>query len=109
MVIVTGTHDVQNILVSSPHAGSITVTGNFIQGSAAIGVLIITINGTNGTQYHLYHRNGNNAQVEDTISGLAGGYHKVSALILEQSGYPFNRTATTPKSVLVINGKWNAC
>ena len=104
----TGTHDIQNISVSSSRAGSITLTGDFIQGSAAIGVLIITINGTNGTQYHLYHRNGDNAQVEDTISELAGGNHRVSAFVLEQSGYPFNRTATTPKSVFVMNGKWNA-
>ena len=105
----TGSHDVQNISVSSPHMGSIAVNGYFIQGSTAIGILIITINGTNDTQYHLYHRNGNNAQVEDTISGLAGGDHRVSAFVLEQGGYPFNRTATTPKSVFVINGKWNAC
>ena len=105
LVIVTGTYAVQNISVSSPHAGSIAVTGYFIQGSTAIGVLIITINGTNDTQYHLYHRNGDNAQVEDTISGLAGGYHRVSAFVLERSGYLFNRTATTPKSVFVINSK----
>ena len=82
------------------------MTGYFIQGSSAIGVLIITINSSNGTQYHLYHRNGNNIQVEDTISGLAGGHHRVSAFVLEQDGYPFNRTATTPKSLFVINGKY---
>ena len=81
------------------------MTGYFIQGSSAIGVLTITINSSNGTQYHLYHRNGNNVQVEDTISGLAGGGHRVSAFVLEQSGHPFNRTAATPKSVFVINGK----
>ena len=83
------------------------MTGYFIQGSTAIGVLIVTINDTNGTQYHLYHCNGDDVQVEGTISGLAGGDHRVSAFILEQSGYPFNRTATTPKSVFVMNGKWN--
>ncbi|MCG8626727.1 MAG: hypothetical protein MJE68_32590 [Proteobacteria bacterium] len=90
--------------------GSIAVTGYFIQGSTAIGVLIVTINSntTNDTQYHLYHRNGYNAQVEDTILGLAGGDHRVSAFVLEQSGHPFSRTATTPKSVFVMNGKLNA-
>ena len=102
----TGTHDVQNISVSSPRMGSIAVTGDFIQGSTAIGVLIITINSSNGTQYHLYHRNGNNnMQIEDTISGLADGDHRVSAFVLERSGHPFNRTATTPKSVVVTIGK----
>jgi hypothetical protein len=103
----TGTHAVQNISVSSPRDGSITVTGDFIQGSTAIGVLIITINinDTNDTHYHLCHRNGNNVQVEDTISGLAGGDHGVSMFVLEQSGYPFIRTATTPKFVDVTNGK----
>ena len=106
--LLAGTHDVQNISVS-PRIRSITVTGNFIQGSTAIGVLIITINSSNDTQYHLYHRNGNNAQVEDTISGMAGGDHRVSAFVLERSGHPSNRSATTPKSVFVLNGKWNAC
>ena len=83
------------------------MTGHFIQGSTAIGVLIITVNSnsTNDTQYHLCHRNGNNARVEDTISGLTGGGHRVSAFVLEQSGHPFNRTATTPKSIFVKNGK----
>ena len=109
MCLLAGTHDVQNISVSSPRMRSIAVTGDFIQGSTAIGVLIITINGTNGTQYHLCHRSGDNAQVEDTISGLAGGDHRVSVFVLEQSGYPFNRSATTPKSVFVMNGEWNAC
>jgi hypothetical protein len=86
------------------------VTGDFIQGSTAIGILIISINSTNDAQYHLCHRNGNNAQIGDTISGLAGGDHNVSAFVLERSGYPFIRTATTPKSVFV-NGicEWNAC
>ena len=85
------------------------MTGDFIHGSTAIGVLIITINSSNVTQYHLYHRNGNNVQVEDTISGLAGGGHRVSAFVLERSGHPLNRTATTPKSILVMHGKWLTC
>jgi hypothetical protein len=80
------------------------VTGDFIQGLTAIGVLIISINSTNNTQYHVYHRNGSNVQVEGTISGLASGDHRVSVFVLEQSGYPFNRTATTPKPVFVMNG-----
>jgi hypothetical protein len=81
------------------------VSGDFIQGSTAIGVLIVTImNSTNNTQYHVYHRNGSTVQDEGTISGLASGHHRVSVFVLEQSGYPFNRTATTPKSLFVMNG-----
>ena len=82
------------------------VGGNFIPGSTAIGVLIIiTSNSTNDTQYHLCHRNGNNMQVEDTISGVTGGHHKVSAFVFEESEYLVNRTATIPKSISVMNGK----
>ena len=101
----TGTHDVQNILASSPNPGSIMVTGNFIQGSTAAGVLIIAIKSDNSAQYHLYPRNGNKMQIEDTLSGLAGGDYEVSAFVLEENGYPFNRTATTPKSVFVTTGE----
>ena len=80
--------------------------GNFILGSTAIGVLIIiTSNSPNDTQYHLCHRNGNNMQVEDTISGLTGGHHKVSAFVFEESEDFVSRTATIPKSVFVMNGK----
>ena len=105
MYLLTGTHDVQNISVFSPGPGSVAVGGDFIQGSTASGVLIITISSTNDTQYHLCHRNDSNMKVEDTISGLAGGNHKVSAFVFEESGYPFNRVATRPQSVFVMNGK----
>ena len=108
MCLLTGTHDVQNISVSSPHVGSITVTGYFIPGTTAIGVLVIvTSNSMNDTQYryHLCHRNGDTMQVEDTVSGLAGGNHRVSAFVFEKGGYPFSRAAVLPKSVLVSTGK----
>ena len=36
-----GTHDIQNVTVNSPLPGQIRVTGEFVNGSTATGVLLI--------------------------------------------------------------------
>ena len=40
-IIHVGTHDIQNVSVSSPLPGQIRITGTFVDGSTATGVLLI--------------------------------------------------------------------
>ena len=99
-----GTHDIQNISVSSPQPGEVRVTGDFINGSTATGVLAVIITESE-IFYHLVERGSNKQQFADTIQGVVGGEHSISFFVVEESGLPFNRTASTPKVVTIENGK----
>ena len=52
--IIIGTHDIQNVTVapSSLHPGQIRVTGDFVNGSTATGVLLIVYSLTNESDVH---------------------------------------------------------
>ena len=97
-----GTHDIQNISVSSSQPGEVRVTGNFIDGSTATGVLAVFVDfSTSKIFYHLIKRGNNKQQLDDTIQGVVGGEHSISFFVVEESGLPFNRIASTPKLVTV--------
>lgn len=107
--ILLGTHDAQNITVSSPRPGEIRITGNFIDGATATGLLVIVYSLTNGSDvYYHGHTIGEDEQVFDTvIEDLAGGDYGVSVFVIEENGLPFERVVTRPKvvSVSTISGK----
>ena len=88
-----GTHDIQNISVTSPQPGEVRVTSDFIDGSTATGLLIIIYSLTNDSDVH-YIVGGHN-------SGLAGGEYSISVFVVEENGLPFERVATSPKLVAV--------
>ena len=101
-----GTHDVQNILVSSPQPGEVKVAGDFIDESTATGVLAVFVDlSTSKILYHLIKRGNNKQQLDDTIQGVVGGEHSISFFVVEESGLPFNRTALMPIVVNVENGR----
>ena len=77
------------------------VTGDFIQGPTATGVLVATLS-TSGINFHLLLRERN--QIHDTISNVEGGPHYVSVFVVEENGLPFIRAATIPQLVVVVNG-----
>ena len=99
-----GTHDIQNISVSSPQPGEVRVTGDFINESTVTGVLAVIITESQ-IFYNVVERGSNEQQFDDTIQGVVGGEHSISFFVVEESGLPFNRTASTPKVVTVENGK----
>ena len=99
----SGTHDVQSILVISPTPGDIRVTGQFIQGSTATGVVIADIS-SSGIHFYLLARESDQLELDGTISSLVTGQHIVSAFVVNGSGLPFRRTATLPQNVLVMQG-----
>ena len=108
MYIYAGTHDIQNISVSSPQPGEVRVTGDFIDGSTATGVLAVIITNESEIFYHFIERESNVVAFDGTIQGVVGGEQNISFFVVEESGLPFNRTASMPKIVTVENGKNNA-
>lgn len=87
--------------------GQIKVTGKFIDGSTSTGLLMIVANSEHDVRYHIYSRNGDETDVQDTMSGLTRGNYIVSTFVMEENGLPFSRTATIPRNVTVNNGKYD--
>ena len=98
-----GTHDVQGLLITSPSTGEIRVTGDFIQGSSATGVVIADL-ASSQIQFYLLTREQDQLKLDGTISNLVSGQHTVSAFVMDESGLPFTRTATIPQNVIVMKG-----
>ena len=80
------------------------MTGDFIDGSTATGLLTIVIS-TSEISYNLIERGSDQLHIEGSIQGVVGGEHSISFFVVEESGLPFNRTASTPKVVSVENSK----
>ena len=89
--------------MSSNRPGTISVTGDFIDGSFAIGLLIIVYSSgiDSNVYYQFIPRSG--LLVTD-VSGLSGGQYKVSIFVMDDSGLPFNKSATAPKNVTICEG-----
>ena len=84
------------------------MTGDFIDGSTATGVLTVSVDfSTSKIFYHLIKRGSDEQHFSDTIQGVVGGEHSISFFVVEESGLPFNRIASTPKVVTVENGGSN--
>ena len=102
--LLPGTHDIQYISVTSPQPGEVRVTGDFIGGSTATGLLIIIYSLTNDSNVH-YITGGSMLQqqrnVHVSVTSLAGGEYGISVFVVEENGLPFERVATSPKLVAV--------
>ena len=81
------------------------MTGYFIDGSTATGVLAVIYTKLE-LAYLLVERGINVLRFDDTIQGVVGGEHSISFFVVEESGLPFSRTASMPKTVVVENGKF---
>ena len=108
-ICVLGTHDIQNVSISSPYPGEVRVTGNLVQHANAIGLLAILYSleiGDASAYYYLeaLQRNGMDTVVT-SIQGLPGGLYGVSVFVMEESGQPFYRNAFFPKTINVESGE----
>ena len=101
-----GTHDIQNILVTSTQPGSIRITGDIIRDSSAIGVLaiIIPLESESNVIYSFRPRESTTALRDEDVS-LLGGHYSVSLFVMEEVGDVFSRTVSSPIGVSVDNGK----
>ena len=89
--------------MSSPSPGLIRVTGDFLSGSSATSVLIIIYSTDNRSDvyYTISSLSTEGETLVTNISGLASGLYNISVFVLEENGLPFNRSASTPRNVLV--------
>ena len=80
------------------------MTGDFIDGSTATGLLIIIIGGSE-IHYQFMTREGSKLNVEGAMLGLAGGLYSISIFVVEENGLPFERVATRPRTTSLANSK----
>ena len=94
-----GTHDISSISVFSPNPAVIMVTGDIVEGSSLVEILIIVYSLIDDfkSYYNPYQLNlfGTNF----TIEGLPTDSYGVSVFVIETSGLPYNRAAATPKRI----------
>ena len=102
MYSLSGTHDFWNISIS-PFSGAVRVTGRYIEGSPATGVLVI-VSGDSDSYYHIATRDGSDIQ-EATVTGIAGGEYSVSVFVVEENGLPFERAANLPSPLSMEESK----
>ena len=80
------------------------MTGTFIPGSTATGVLVAAL--TNSKIYfYLLEREISQVDIDSTISNVAGGQHHISVFVMEKNGLPVHGTATVPERVMVVESK----
>ena len=92
-----GTHDVQNISVSSTHPGQIRVTGDIIDGSTVTGVLVIVYSHSD-VRYFANSPADQGQNIDVTLDGLTDTHYGVSTFTME-NGVPFPRVVALPSSV----------
>ena len=88
------------------------MTGDFIDGSTATGLLIIiySLRLTNDSDVHYISEDtGSMLQqsksVDINVTGLAVGEYSISVFVVEENGLPFERVAISPKLVVVETSK----
>ena len=101
-----GTHDIQNISVSSLQPGEVRVTGDFIDGSTATGVLLILYSLTNDSDIHYVIGNCEQSRsIDINVTGLNDTQYGVSVFALD-NGQIFPRVVALPEYVTVhTNGQ----
>ena len=78
------------------------MTGDFIQGSTATGILVSINNGT----YLQYYQ----GETEVIVQGLSSGEYNVFVFTIEKNGLPFERASTRQRKIRIIKGsKCNYC
>ena len=85
--------------MSSPLLGTVRVTGDFIQGSTATGLLVIVYSQSNDCDIQYVNSKCQGQNVDITVAGLSTrGQYGVSVFVLE-NGVPLFRVATLPQTV----------
>ena len=101
----------QNVAVEqSIHAGQLRLLWEFIDGSEAVGVLIIaySMNNDSDISYNVITRLSNHTQEQTTtISGLKGNDYNISMFVQHANGrgLPFPRAVTEPTTAMILGEK----
>ena len=102
-----GTHDMQDISITSLSAGTVWITGKFIPDSPSVGiaVAVLSTSESNNISFYLLRREENQLDNEGVLSNIRGGQYIVSVFVVDQTGLPFSNAATIPQTV-VVNGNF---
>ena len=65
---VLGTHDIHNVSVTSPLPGQIRVTGDFVDGSTATGIILIIYSLNNNSNVHYIDKDKEQRSVSVIVS-----------------------------------------
>ena len=76
------------------------MTGDFIDGSTATGLLIIIYSLTNDSNVHYISEDTDQMNMGLSVRGLTGAQYVVSTFVVDK-GLPFPRVVTSPKHVTV--------
>ena len=81
------------------------MTGDFIPGSLAIGILIVVYSADDESNidYHFIHHS--NVHTTTSMTNVPSGQYKVSVFVVEGNGLPFNRSATIPRNISINERK----
>ena len=79
------------------------MSGVIINGSSISGALAIIYDGNEIVHYRLIKAEGR--RLLRNITGIREGEYKVSMFDVEENGLPFQRVASPPKTVFVVEGK----
>ena len=92
--------------MTSTQPASIRITGDFIRGSSAIGILaiIIPLDTESNVIYSFRPRESTTALRDEDVS-VPRGHYSVSLFVVEEVGVIFSRTASSPIGVLVDDSK----
>ena len=77
------------------------MTGNFIDGSTAIGLLVIVYSLTDDTDIHYLSGQVYDQMIEASVSGLTDSQYNVSIFVIEENGLPFSRVAVLPILIMI--------
>ena len=82
-------------------------TGDFIEGSTATGILniVYSITDDSNIHYSFIPHSLKQQTAEDTIRELPSNHYRVAVFAVVETGQPFPRAATKPKSILINGNK----
>ena len=94
-----GTHDIQNITVKSDNG--IYISLDFIDGSNALGALIIAYSLTNDSDIHysVIVRQ-NKTRILSPLIEVSNIFYNLSTFVITENGLPFTRAAAMPMVLL---------
>ena len=81
------------------------MTGNFVNSSTARAIFAIVYSDSGSDVYYTISLpSSDEEKLSASISGLPSGLYNVSVFVVADDGLPFPRSATTPRSVSVMEG-----
>ena len=106
-LLYTGTHDIQEIALTSA-TGGVNISGAFVEHSTATGILVVvcTVTESDTLNYYLFvPRSFEQQRTSAVLECIPSGTYNVSLFTVEESDLPFNRAATKVRTLSIDQGR----